>query len=344
MPLLLFLSIFCISCNQSRDPSERLQYKKSVEWVHLQKNGDIFVSRWSQGNTGLFKKQGHHSVYLWQKGQSDINAQFHAPHNYVQWNTQAIWTALPSADTEVFVVGNSHSTLSPHSNTQTNSPSLHLENQTHYDDWNLRLYGTWNPPTEIVYTTSTTTKKHPQEISDTNKAVSRACSISSADIGWLQVGKQSIMLEGSGMIIERETTNTIAYTHSVYVFAHEFQLYIDTVDDTTWGSYTQNNTLYVLDNASITQQKNSLDITLPITESPTNTIKIHIEMQPAQLIGTEEPFSHITTLEKTLLSSQFSFSNIFWYKQKSSYTIQTSNNTTQQANVWVITKTNMPKE
>lgn len=339
MPILLLFSIFYIAC-RSNEPSTQLQYKKSVEWVHLQQNGDLFVSRWSQSNTGWLQNQGHHTVHLWQKGQSDITAQFHAPHNYVHWNTQSIGKDPQSTPIDVLVVGNSRSTLSSITNIETNSTSLHLENQTHYDDWNLRMYGTWDPAIKTIYTTSATTDTM-QEINDTNKSISTVFSISSADIGWLQVGKQSIMLQGHGMLIERETINTVAKTQSIYIFATEFQACIDTVDDMTWGWYTQNNTLYALSRASIIQNDNTLALQISNAASPVTSMTIYIEMHTPQHIGTEEPFSHISTLEKTILSSSFSFSNIFWYKQKATYTIHT-NDTDMQGNLWVITKQNSP--
>lgn len=182
-------------------------HRQSSELVVFDQTGSLTVLRWSQGDTGWLKGQGHFRATWWSPSQTPLQFWDHAPADYVDWTQHtrsiALRHRLEYTDAQWLV-------------------------NSHFDEWNLRV----QTPCE----NSTSWKSD-----SPNWRTTLQC-VSPASVGWLQSYKQSHPIQGWGFLIEHQGTEPIQSHLQIMGLSHTHFLYIESRDDQTDGVLTERKT------------------------------------------------------------------------------------------------------
>lgn len=174
--------------------------RRSTEIITFDQAGSLTVLRWSQGDTGWMKGQGHFRANWWSQSQTPLMFWDHAPTEYIQW--------------------------------QENERSLGLRHQvtyenhtwtanSHFDEWNLRLLN--HCDAENIWSNDLP-----------NWHTNIAC-ISSNSVGWLQSYKQSHPIQGWSVVINHEGTRTHQKHLQIMGMSSTHYLYATSIDEHIGG-------------------------------------------------------------------------------------------------------------
>lgn len=183
------------------------KYRQSSELILFDQTGSLTVLRWSQGDTGWLKGQGHFRANWWSTSQTPLVFWDHAPSDYIEWSQENRNIALRHQ--------------------LKYSDSQWLAN-SHFDEWNVRV----QVPCENEQPWTNLT----QDWSSTLQCVSPT------SVGWLQSYKQSHPIQGWGFVIDHQGTETIQNHIQLMGLSQTHSLYIEYIDGETSGILTDRQT------------------------------------------------------------------------------------------------------
>ena len=205
--------------------SELPNQRRSAEVVLFDQTNSLTVLRWSQGDSGWLKGQGHFRATWWSPTQSPLQFWDHAPKEYVQWNDSLKDVAM-------------------------RHQLERLEEQwvanSHFDEWNLRI----QTPCDNKDVWSNTSK-------DWSTTVS--C-MSSNSVGWLQSYKRSHPIQGWSFIIEHTGHKTIHKHLQVFGFSHTQYLYAEVADGLTGGTFVDRQSTDITEITNIQSDSDQLNL------------------------------------------------------------------------------------